>query len=213
MLKRKWRSSIEFKLMIGFGFVIVILMISSFIMYQSAVALSKRLTYEKMYSQAEYYLRTLDQEIGHIRQLQRDFFNDRKLIFLVGPDMNTSAYEKRDSLLSVMERVNTVEGVSGLIQESVLYLPKSGYRITSSGVREMRQEDENAVGEYLNYLDSGIHYDGSNFLMVEAGAPKIGRQSKPNHILVIRFSIQQLRQNLAALSSVEGSGAFLYYSE
>lgn len=213
MLKRKWRSSIEFKLMIGFGFVIVILMISSFIMYHSAVALSKRLTYEKMYSQAEYYLRTLDQEIGHIRQLQRDFFNDRKLIFLVGPDMNTSAYEKRDSLLSVMERVNTVEGVSSLIQESVLYLPKSRYRITSSEVRGMSQEDESAVGGYLNYLDSDIHYDGSSFLMVEAGAPKIGQHSKPNHILVIRFSIQQLRQNLAALSSVEGSGAFLFYPE
>lgn len=213
MLKRKWRNSIELKLMIGFGFAILILMLSSFIMYHSAVVLSKQLTYEKMYSQAEYYLRTLDQEIGHIRQLQRDFFNDRKLIFLVGPDMNTSAYEKRDSLLSVMERVNTVEGVSSLIQESVLYLPKSGYRITSSEVRGMRQEDENAVEEYLNYLDDGIHYDGNSFFMVEAGAPKIGRHSKPNHILVVRFSIQQLQRNLAAFNSAEGSGAFLYYPE
>lgn len=213
MLKRKWRSSIEFKLMLGFGFVIAILMISSLIMYNSAVVLAKRLTYEKMDSQAEYYVQTLDKEIRHIRQLQRDFFNDRKLVFLVGPDINTSIYEKRDALLSVMERVNSVEGVSNLIEESILYLPKAGYCITSSHVSVMRQKDEDAVAEYINYLDDGIHYDGNSFFMVEAGAPKIGQHSKPNHILVIRFSMKQLRKNLATLSVGEGSGAFLYYPE
>lgn len=210
MQKRKWRYSIEAKLMVSFVAVIVVIMIGSFVMYHNAVRLSKKLTYEKMYSQAEYYLGTLDQEIGHIRQLQRDFFHDRKLIFLVGPDMNISAYEKRDSLLSVMERVNSIKGVSSLVQEGILYLPKSGYRITSSQVRSMDSADEKEMKEYLECLDGRIHYDGDSFFMVEAGAPKIGLHAEPNHLLVIRFSIQQLRQNLAAFGSRGESGAFLY---
>lgn len=210
MQGRKWRYSIEAKLMVSFGVVIVVIMIASFIIYHNAVKLSKQLTYEKMYSQAEYYLGTLDQEIGHIRQLQRDFFHDRKLIFLVGPDMNISAYEKRDSLLSVMERVNSITGVSSLVQEGILYLPKSGYRITQSEVRNMSDADEKAMEEYLAYLDGQIHYDGEGFFMVEAGVPKVGLQSEPNHLLVIRFSVQQLQENLAAFGSAGESGAFLY---
>ena len=178
--------------------------------YHSAVELSKELTYEKMYAQAEYYLGTLDQEIGHIRQLQRDFFHDRKLIFLVGPDMNISAYEKRDSLLSVMERVNSIKGVSSLVQEGTLYLPKSGYRITSSEVRNMGSTDKEEMEGYLEYLDGKIHYDGESFFMVEAGVPRIGLYAEPSHLLVIRFSIQQLQQNLAAFGSLGESGAFLY---
>lgn len=208
MLK-KWKSSIEFKLIIGFGFTALILITSSLIIYYKAIVLEKQLTYDKMNSQAEYYLKSLDQEVGHIRRLQREFFNDRNLVFLVKPDMNISAYEKRDSLLSVMERVGTVEGVSDLIQESVLYLPKSKYCITSSGIHTMSQTDEGVVEEYIKYLDNKIHSDKDSFFMVEAGAPRIGQHSEPNYVFAIHLSMRQLQKNLATFCSTDGSGAFL----
>ena len=159
--KSKWRYSIETKLIIGFGVVIMVIMTASIYIYYRAIFLSRETTYEKMYSQAEFYLQTLEQEIEHIRQLQRDFFNDRKLTFLIGPEMNISDYEKRDARVSVMERMNTITGVSNLIQEGVLYLPKPGYRITSTEVKRMGKTDEETVMESVKYLDGLIHYDGN----------------------------------------------------
>ncbi len=211
--KSKWRYSIETKLIIGFGVVIMVIMTASIYIYHRAIFLSRETTYEKMYSQAEFYLQTLEQEIEHIRQLQRDFFNDRKLTFLIGPEMNISDYEKRDALLSVMERMNTITGVSNLIQEGVLYLPKPGYRITSTEVKRMGKTDEETVMESVKYLDGLIHYDGNCFFIVEAGVPKISSDSVPNHILIIKFSSKELEKNLASLNLAEESGALIYNAE
>ena len=208
--KGKWWYSIETKLIIGFGMVITVIMIAATYIYHRAIILSRQTTYEKMYSQAEFYLQTLEQETEHIRQLQRDFFNDRKLTFLIGPEMNISDYEKRDALLSVMERMNTITGVSDLIQEGVLYLPKSSYRITSTEIKRMGMTDEEEVKRYMDYLDGLIHYDGNCFFVVEAGAPRISSDSVPNHILVIKFSVKKLQEKLASLNLAEESGAFIY---
>lgn len=208
--KGKWWYSIETKLIIGFGMVITVIMIAATYIYHRAIILSRQTTYEKMYSQAEFYLQTLEQETEHIRQLQRDFFNDRKLTFLIGPEMNISDYEKRDALLSVMERMNTITGVSDLIQEGVLYLPKSSYRITSTEIKRMGMNDEEEVKRYMDYLDGLIHYDGNCFFVVEAGAPRISSDSVPNHILVIKFSVKKLQEKLASLNLAEESGAFIY---
>ncbi len=107
-MKKEWMNSIVTKFAVGLCIVILAIMAAFFFLYHQANELARRITYEKMYSQAEYYLQSFDNELDHVRQLQRSFFNDRKLAFIIGADMNIDDYEKRDCLLSVKEKIDAV---------------------------------------------------------------------------------------------------------
>lgn len=207
-----WRYSIRTKLMIGFGSVIAIVLLCSVYIYQKASDLSRRITYEKMQSQAEYYMQTLEDELNHIRQLQMDFFNDRMLSTLIGPIITVSDYERREKLLAVQDRVSTIEGVSHLIQDCILYLPKTEYKVIPSQITRMDSNDEAEVQNYMNYLDGQIHDDGNNIFLVETGNLK-GAEDVADHLLVITFSRKSIQSDLTKLAASEAAGAFLYQSE
>ena len=209
-MKKEWMNLIVTKFIAGFGVVILATMAAFFFVYHQANGLARRITYEKMYSQAEYYLQSFDNELDHVRQLQLDFFNDRKLTFIIGPDMNLDDYEKRDSLLSVKERIYNVTGVSKLVEDGILYLPKTKYKITPTAVYDMYESDIEQMKWYLNYADDQIHYDGNNFFIVKTGVPKIQSDSIPNHVFVILFSKDEIIRNLAVVNTGDDSGAFWY---
>lgn len=208
--KTNWNYSIQTKLMLGFGVVIAIITSASLLIYNRVIELARQTTYEKMQSEASYYLEVLDNEIEHVRQLQIEFFNDRKLAFLVGPEINISDYEKRDCLLSVMERVYTIAGVSELIDSGIVYLPKSGYRITASRVSHMNSTDEAQVYKYLPYTGGDMYYDGESFFMVETGARRVQTDSVPNYEMVIQFSTAKIQERLRTLNASGDYEAFLY---
>ncbi len=210
--KRRWRDSIEVKLIAGFGGVIVVILAASLFIYAGMIRVTREINYEKMNSQAEFCLQSLDTEVKHVKHLLNQFFTDRNLVFLVWPDMTLTPYEKRDALLSVMERMDTLTGVSALIQNGTLYLPKSGYTITSSSIRRMEEEDREEMTGYGESLDGELHYDGG-FFVAGAGAPRIRSDTVPNYVLAVRFSEQQIREKLSSLCSIGGSGCFLYFEE
>ena len=209
-MKKTWMNSIVTKFIVGFEAVILLTMAAFFFVYNKANEISQRATYEKMYSQAEYYMQSFDNELDHVQRLQMDFFTDRKLTFLIGPDMNISDYEKRDNLLSVKERIGTITGVSKFVKDGVLYLPKSEYRITASSVQNMYEADFEQMEKQLQYADGQIHFDGENYFVVETGVPRIQSDSIPNHLFVITFSSDQIVENLARVNTTGSSGAFVY---
>lgn len=209
-MKREWTNSIVTKFMAGFGVVLLTTMAAFVFVYHQANELARKITYEKMYSQAEYYLQSFDNELDHVRQLQNDFFNDRKLTFIIAPDMNIDDYEKRDCILSVKERIDTVTGVSKLVEDGVLYLPKTEYKIFPAAVNSMREADMEQMKWYLNYADDQIHYDGNNFFIVKTGVPRIQSDSIPNHVFVIYFSKNEIMKDLAVVNISDDSGAFWY---
>lgn len=209
-MKKEWMNSIVTKFMAGFCVMILTTMATYFFVYKQAYELTRRTTYEKMHSQAEYYLQSFDNELNHVQQLQIDFFNDRKLTFIIGPDMYIDDYEKRDCLLSVKERIDTVTGVSKLVEDGILYLPKSGYKILPAAVNSMYDSDMEQMKWYLNYADDQIHYDGINFFIVKTGVPRIQSDSVPNHVFVVTFSKDEILKNMAVINTSEDSGAFWY---
>lgn len=209
-MKKEWMNSIVTKFMIGFGLVILATMAAFFFVYHQASGLARRLTYEKMYSQAEYYLQSFDNELDHIWQLQNDFFNDRKLTFIIGSDMNIDDYEKRDCLLSVRERISTVTGVSKLIENGILYLPKSEYKIMPAAVQHMDASGMEEMKKYLEYADDHIHYDSGSFFIVKTGVPRIQSDSIPNHVFVLSLSEDEIIKNLSVINISRNSGAFWY---
>ncbi|MCD7807645.1 MAG: histidine kinase [Lachnospiraceae bacterium] len=211
MKEVKWRCSVETRLIAGFVMVIAVILCSALIMYHRAVAITRESTYEKMDSQANYYMETLDTELGLVRQLQVDFCNNRKLVFLISPNINISTYEKRDGLLTMEENMNIIKEISVIVEDAVLYLPKSEYKISSTDVLKMDSTDFEKIESYVEYTGGAIYYNGENFFMVQSNVDQIRSSELPNYTLIVYFSTSRLQENLAGLNTSENSGTFLYH--
>ena len=209
-MNRERLHSIVTKYMVCFLIVILATLAAFAFVYDHAYRLAQKSTYEKLQSQAEAYLQSFDTELSHVRELQSEFFSDRKLVFIIGQDMNLSDYEKRDCLLSVKERIDTVTGVSNLVTGGIVYLPKSGYKILPAAVYRMYDDDLAQMKRYVGYADDRMHFDGENFFIVKTGALKINSASLPNHVFVLQFSKAAIVRNLSVVNTSEESGAFWY---
>lgn len=205
----RWLHSIQTKQMIGFALTMVLMMVLTFMLQTRAIEIATETTYEKMNANADYYLDLLENEIAHVHDLQMDFFNDRKLPFLVSSNMSITDYERREYLLSVHERLMTITGVSDLVENGVLFLPKTNYQITQTGVSRM-EEAYVTMQAYMGYNKAGLSYDGTGFCLVETGVPRIQTDYTPNHMLVIRFSQEAIRRSMDTLNTSQASGAFFY---
>ena len=126
----------------------------------STINVIRQMTYEKMNSQAEYYQQTFETEIQGILSLQLDFFNNRQLPFLAYPDSGLSAYEEREAVLSVQERIRTITEISSLIQNGFLYIPGNDYYISKGTIRRMTEQDWNDMEGYLQNRDGGLQLKG-----------------------------------------------------
>lgn len=211
--KVKWRNSIQTRQIIGFSIITLFMMVSSAMLQMGAMKMVTEMTYEKMDGNAEYFLESFENELSYVHQLQLDFFNDRKLIFLESPEINISEYERREALLSVKERLQTVTGISRLIKNGILCLPESDYWITPSGIRHISAENRQILEEYLKYGNGKIHFNGSEYFIVESSAIKTTSSGLPRHILIITFSPEAVRENMAGLNTTEDTGAFFYMEE
>lgn len=59
-MRKAWMNSIITRFMVGFAIVILATLAAFLFVYQQAHELASRLTYEKLYSQAEYYMQSFD---------------------------------------------------------------------------------------------------------------------------------------------------------
>jgi len=211
--KIKWTESIQTRQIIGFTVITVFMIVSSVILQIQAMNLAVETTYEKMNANAEYFLESFENEIAHVHQLQIEFFNDRKLTFLESPEVNISEYERREALLSVRERLQTITGVSRLVKNGILCLPESDYWIEPSGIRGISEPNREALKTYLADETSSMHFDGTDFFMTVAGAVKSKTGALPRHILIITFSQEAIKQKISVLNTSGETGAFFYLEE
>lgn len=206
----RWRDSIQTRQIIGFSVIILCMLLFSTLLQWRAMELASRATYEKMSASTGYFLSTFENEMVYIQQLQVDFFNDRRLPFLESPEVNISEYERRDALLSVQERLQTVAGVSNLIKNAILCLPESGYWITPSGIRRTTEENMEEMARYLTYEKGGICFDGNDFFVIRSGSSQSSSTELPRCILLIFLDTNQIRSDLKELQTSESEGSFFY---
>ncbi len=207
----RWVSSIQTKQLLGFAIIVALNMLLFYILQNSAIQITTGATYERMKANTNYYLNTLESEISHVHDLQIDFFNDRRLPFMVSPLIELTDYERREYLLSLRERLVTITGVSDLVDNGILLLPKSNYKITQAGVTRMSADDYTALQTYVEHDKHGLSYVESKLLLVETGVPRVQSDSLPNHVLIISFSPEMIRRSMASLNTTESSGAFIYW--
>lgn len=202
------KGSIQRKLAAVFGTIIVSIMLFLLIFYMKAAENMRKLTYEKMQAQAEYYQNNFQTELDNILRLQIDFFANQKLIFLTGDTVYRDDYERREALLSVQERIETIAGTSKIVRNVILYSDKAGYKVTPDAIRKINEADRQELDKYLlNNEGEYLCYDGDEFYFLKA------QNEENDFVLVITISADQIEKNLALLNSSEKSGAFLYHEQ
>lgn len=209
----RWKNSIQTRQVIGFSLIILFMIFSSAALQWGAMKLASRTTYEKMTANAKFFLDTFENEFSHVLQLQMEFFNDRKLSFLESPEVEISEYERREYLLSVMERLQTVTGVSDLVKEGILCLPESGYWITPSGIRRMSEENRELLDYYLSFNTGEMCFDGTDFFIVQTGSSRSVTDGLPRNILILIFSTEEIREDMTGLNTSADTGSFFYFDK
>ena len=209
----RWKNSIQTRQVIGFSLIILFMIFSSAALQWGAMKLASRTTYEKMTANAEFFLDTFENEFSHVLQLQMEFFNDRKLPFLESPEVEISEYERREYLLSVTERLQTVTGVSDLVKEGILCLPESGYWITPAGVRRMSEENRELLDYYLSFDTGEMCFDGTDFFIVQTGSSRSVTNGLPRNILILIFSTEEIREDMTGLNTSADTGPFFYFDK
>lgn len=206
----KRKQSLQQKLALAFTVIIAVIMLIMFILHIRTVNVIYKETYEKMNSQMEYYQQTFETEIQGILNLQLEFFNNRQLPFLAAPDVGLSAYEEREAVLSVQERIRTITEVSDLIWDGILYIPGNEYYISKGYIRRMEEKDRKDMERYLEGGISGLQFDGENFYSVRTGDTGRVNMENPRFVFVLIFSSRQVEEKLAVLNASEAGGVFLY---
>lgn len=209
-MKKRRKQSLQQKLAMVFAVIIVSIMLITLALHGQTVNMIRQITYEKMNSQAEYYQQTFEKEIDHALNMQLEFFVDRKLPFLASPEVGLNAYEEREALLTVQERLRTVTGVTSLIERGILYIPDNNYCVTVGNIRRMTQQDKEDLDRYLQTRENSLQYDGENFYSIRTGESGTIAIKNPDFALVLVFSTEQVKESLSLLNTSSKSGAFIY---
>lgn len=210
MKRKKKTFKLWKKLAMAFCLIIISIMCVSVALHIRTMNAMRDTIYEGMEAHAEYYQQTFETELQNILDLQIGFFADRKLPFLAGPQIVLSAYEEREALLSVQERLQSVLGVSDLIESGVLYIPHSGYCVTDSDIRTMTEEDRDEMRRYLQSGGGRLHFDGNRYYAVRTGESRIIFSGNPKFAFVLVFSTEQVRKRLEVCKPSKEGGTFLY---
>lgn len=210
-LKRRM-VTLRTKQLTAFILIILVIMGISLGLHANTAKTMRQMTYEKMKSQGDYYQNLLDQEIDHVRQQQIEFINNRKLFFIANPKLQQEPYEKRDALLSMREKLGDMTAPD-IVEDAVLYLPQSGYKISPGGVRSMNEESHEEMDAYSSYHEGTLNYDGTTFFSKRIIA--LGNQSRenPSVLSVVKLSSEELRKQLDRLVSSAGGGAAYYHED
>lgn len=210
MKKKKIAFKLWKKLAIAFCLIIISIMCVSVALHIRTMNAMRDTIYERMEAYAEYYQQTFETELQNILDLQIGFFADRKLPFLAGPQIILSAYEEREALLSIQERLQSVIGVSDLIESGILYIPQSGYCVTDGDIRFMTEDDREEMNRYLQSGGGRLHFDGDRYYAVRTGESRITFSGNPKFAFVLVFSTDQVRKRLEVWKPSEEGGTFLY---
>lgn len=208
--KTKWINSIKRKQMLMLLIIILFLTFCSFCFFYATKKVAVNAIYDQMKSQAEYYLESVEHQITGIIQQQTEMFSDRKLSFLADRDLLSNAYERREALLSVQERLFALKSSNNLIESATIYIPGSDYKINSSTIREMMEEDFEKNNRLKNETGKLIP-DGNSLSYTLTEIPySVDRES--NFYFQIILDQNKLVDHLNNFVSSDG-GACLYKME
>lgn len=203
------KTTLRTKQIVAFSVIIISFVLIMITLYLRFIQAIRETTYEKMQGQAKYYLETYETEISHVRGLQAEFFNSRNLAFLANTEITLDDYEKREILLSLQEKLDSIAGASNMVQDCIFYLPENGYKLTQSDVRKMNTLDYGEMEQYLSYSQDSVYFDGEQFYSILSGR----KDNDVPYVFVMIFSTEQIQKQLGIFNTGDNSGDFIYNEE
>lgn len=146
-------------------FLLILLILSLFagIIFYLVRRLAVSMIYRQMETQAEYYVNDVDAQIGEILRQQSELLVDRQMVFLVDESL-LNEYEKRNTLLSIQEKLFIFISSNQMIRNAVIYIPSSNRVITQEELRELdgmyrkRLEEYGGQAGRMLLIDGELHY-------------------------------------------------------
>lgn len=205
------KFTIQQRQILWFAAIILCFMVVTSFLHIRTLNKVYEMTVDQMRSQAGMYQDSLEVEVMHAISQQIDFFHDRNLAFLAEEGLGISDYEKRDALLSIQEKLGNIAGVSNIIENCTVYMPKIEYKVTQGAIRRMSVQDTEDMETYLQAGKDGITYEGDQIYLVETGTYGSLEEETPNFVFVMFFSKAHIEDKLTMLDISSEGGAFIYH--
>lgn len=205
--KLKWLHSIKTKQLIMLFTILFLIMLCSYYFFHAVTQVAVNAIYRQMESQAEYYVGSVEYQIAGIMQQQADFFSDRQLAFLADRELIQNDYDRRETLLSLQDRLFSLKSSNKLIKKVVLYIPGSNYILMPSRIGEFGQEDTEKLEELKQQLGKLVP-EGKNLSYTLAEA-LYSREKEPNFYLQVVLDEEQLTDNLNTFAAKGGGSCWV----
>lgn len=209
-LRINWKNSLRTRqLTILILFLFVSALFSVFL-YYNAIKVAKQSINDKMNSQADFYIDSIDQQVLNIENMMYDLFSSRKLAFLVNPNSTLTDYERRDAILSEQERLISLKNSSLLVKSATLYLPKANLKISNDIVESMTIDDLLFIEKHYSLVNQIMNYEDNKLFMVSTGSPYEKDFKMTEAFFYVELNRDKIIDTLAKFNTIENSGSFLY---
>jgi two-component system sensor histidine kinase YesM len=200
----KNRFNIFIKVLTGFILVMAPLYILSLLIYDWGETSVKKTIEDSLQSQVNFYLTTLEEEIGKITKLQREFLSNEDLMRVaVAPD-SLNDYELSRAIKRIWYQLNTLKGASIYVQKSSVYIPSIDNKISNLELTEvMSQEEFQGLYRKAAVARNPLFY-WQNKLNLSETYPKNqynNEQRTPMFVLGIELSKHELERYLQQMVS------------
>lgn len=204
-----WKNSIRTRqLTIFILFLLVSTVLSSFL-YYNAIKVAKQSINDKMNSQADFFVDSIDQQVMNIKNMMYDLFSARKLVFLVNPSSTLTDYERRDAVLTEQERLFSLKNSSLLVKSATLYLPKANLKISSDVVETLNEDDISFIESHYASVNRIMNYEDNKLFMVSTGTLYDKNITMTDALFYVELNRDKLIDTLATFNTIKNSGSFL----
>ncbi|NOU79013.1 HAMP domain-containing protein [Paenibacillus sp. LMG 31459] len=210
--KNSWRNSLRTRQLSILSLFLCVSVLLSVVLYFNATKVAKQSIYDKMNSQADFYVDSIDQQLQNIKNMMYDVFSSRNLAFLVYPESTLTDYERRDAILTEQERLSSLKNSSLLVASATLYLPNANLKISDNLAEAMTDEDFLFLKEHFDSTDQIMNFEDNKLFMLSKGAPDQLSFQKTDVFFYVELNREKLNETLASFNTLDNSGSFLYQS-
>ena len=189
-----------------FTLLIAFLMTSFGIVFHCARHFAIENVYQRMDSQAEYYVHSVDSQMKEAMRQQSDFFADRQLVFLADPIL-LSDYDRRNTLLSLKDRIFVLVTSNTLVKEGTLYIPDSDYVVTSDSVIYLDGEEQKKQLQDMKEQLGVLTFENDDLVYSLTESPYVESFS-PHFYFQIVFDHEALVEQLNSFVMEEGGACW-----
>jgi Putative regulator of cell autolysis len=208
--KISWKNSLrtrQFSILFLFLFVSVLF---SMVLYYNATRAAQQSIYDKMNAQADFYVNSIDQQVGNIKNMMYDVYSTRNLAFLAQPESTLTPYEQRDALLTEQERLISLKNSSLLVSSAVLYLPNANLKISDTLIEPLNSDDLLFLKEHFQATDQIMNFDDNKLFMLSKGAAYQASLEDTDAFFYVELNRENIMEALFNFNTIDNSGSFLY---